>query len=104
MTTKSNILKVAAQAALTEAWDPTLKPIHCANCRRTRVSGAADDPRVCCGKGHGGADRRTPVWALIRPLRPVCFRRAEDCPDFESMSDDVTPTPIGELVGAIVGE
>jgi len=83
--------KVKAQETLIRDWNPEARPTHCANCLHALVSGVPEDPEVRCARGHGPAHPKQ-LWVLIRPMRPDQFRRADLCPDFESMSDDVERT------------
>jgi hypothetical protein len=63
-----------------------VRPIHCANCRHCLVFGSPADPKAYCEMGHGPPQRQ--LWSLIREKQPMCFRRADECPDFDSMSGD----------------
>jgi hypothetical protein len=67
-----------------QGWEPPVVP-HCSNCRHASVSGSPDEPTVSCAMAHG--TREISLWRLIRPLRPLGFRAAINCPDFASMDE-----------------
>lgn len=63
-------------------WEPPTDP-HCSNCLHAKVGGPVRDPQVRCAKNQGRIV--VPLVKLIRPRRPIQFRPARECPDFESM-------------------
>lgn len=84
---RGDLLLREARRQLLDRWDPDARPVHCANCAHARVEGDPDDPCVRCAAGQGG-DRRLSLYSLIRPRTPACFRRADQCPGFTSLSGE----------------
>lgn len=72
----------AAVRELCACWQPRTTP-HCSDCRHAVVGGQPSEPTVRCARGHGGP---VPLWRLIRLVRPLGFRPAAACPDFDSMA------------------
>lgn len=74
----------AEMVAVTEdyirRWDFAARPRHCANCTHAIVSNEDGLALVSCDAGHG---RIQELFRLIRPTRPVGFRDAAKCPDFD---------------------
>lgn len=67
-------------------WEPSDIP-HCSNCRRAKVHGEPDDPKVRCEAGHGrdtkSHGRELNLTRLLREKLPLGFRAASECPDWE---------------------
>jgi hypothetical protein len=61
-------------------WEPSDRPIHCANCSQARVYGDPSEPFARCNAGHG---KGTYLARLIRP-KPHGWRAAVRCDDFEA--------------------
>lgn len=65
--------------------DKRKRAVSCSNCSNCIVFGNPDQPRAKCGKGHGP---ETLLYQIIRVRGSVDFVPANECPDFDSMSDD----------------
>ena len=65
-----------------EDWDPDDRPVSCANCLHAVVSGDPERPTAHCEMGHG---RPKPLVRLIATQRPIGFKQAAQCPDFDGM-------------------
>ena len=71
-------------ARMIDNWEPPTRP-HCSNCSNCRVYGNPDHPLVYCAAGHGDDQKRVELGRVIRSNRPIGFRRADQCPAFDSM-------------------
>jgi hypothetical protein len=68
-------------------WEPPSRPA-CSNCANCRVYGNADAPLVYCSAGHGQhgeQQQQVELGRVIREKRPIGFRAAASCPDFDDM-------------------
>jgi hypothetical protein len=68
-------------------WEPPARPV-CANCSNCRVYGNPDTPLVYCKAGHdqdGDRIQRVELGRTIRQKRPLGFRAASSCPDYDDM-------------------
>lgn len=72
---------------LIEAWRPSRKP-HCSSCVNARVHGEPDAPMAYCREEHGkfteASGREVALARLIRPVFPLGWKVAGDCPDWEA--------------------
>lgn len=73
-------------AEIIRAWDPTERAVHCSNCPNCIVSGdGVRPPAVHCAKALQRGEPVISLWRLLRKKNPAGFRKAADCPGFESM-------------------
>lgn len=72
-------------ARVIDSWEPPARP-NCSNCSNCRVYGRPAAPFVRCAAGYDNG-KRIDVGRVIRPVRPVGFRSAIRCPDYDSMDD-----------------